>query len=74
VKFVAALFHADDPTADSLVLGALVLIVVLCLFEGWSVIVQGRDFSAFSFASAGGVILGALGTGKRVRDGAPPPA
>lgn len=67
--FLAALFHADDPSADSLVLGALVMLAALIGLAGYDVIVNGREFSAFNFGTAGGAVLTALGAGKRWRDG-----
>lgn len=68
-SFLAALFHAEDPSADSLVLGALFMLAALVALTGYDVVANGREFSAFNFGTAGGTILAALGAGKRWRDG-----
>lgn len=67
--FIASLFHATDPGADSLVLGGMVLLAALIAMSAYDVVVNARAFSAVEFGTAGAAILAGLGGGKKLRDG-----
>lgn len=66
--FFRALFHSQDASADSLIFGGLIALFVLCALQIFTVTWQGKEFGPWSFASACGTILGAIGGAKTVRD------
>lgn len=67
MTFLRSLVHSDDPAADSIVVCGLALCLGLIGFEAWDVVAKGHEFAAMSFATAGGVLLGAIGGGKALR-------
>lgn len=70
MRWLAALLSAKDSAADSIIVGGLLAMLVLCGLTVYTVIFQHVEFSGTGFAGAVAVILGAIGTGKRIRDGA----
>lgn len=45
-------------------------IVMLCAFQGYDLLWMHHDFNPATFGAGAAAILGAVGAGKRLRDGA----
>ena len=68
--FLEALIHSDDRSVDSVIVGGLLALVVLCGLAVYDAIWLGHAFAPLNFATGAGALLGAMGGAKRLRDGA----
>lgn len=70
MAFFSSLLSSDDRSADSVIVGGLIALVVLCGLSLWDVIRSSHEFSALNFGGGCAAVLGGIGGAKRLRDGA----
>ena len=67
--FFRNLIAVDDAAVDSIIVGgavALVSLIGMAIWQDWT---TPSAFNALSFGGGAAAILGAIGAGKRLRDG-----
>lgn len=72
MRFFASLVSATDGQVDSIIVGGIIALLVLCGLSTWNVVELHNAFGPLDFATGCGAILGAIGGGKRLRDGPGP--
>ncbi len=68
--FWRQLVSPDEAAVDSIIVGGCVAMASLLGFEGWQVYHDAAAFNPASFGAGTAAVLGAIGAGKRLRDGA----
>ena len=69
MSFISALIHSDDRSVDSVIIGGLLALIVLCGLSIYDVVRSGHDFGYLNFGAGCASILGGVGGAKRLRDG-----
>lgn len=67
--FLARLLASDDRSVDSVIVGGMLGMIVLCGLSTYDVVAHSAAFGPVNFGAGAGSILGAIGAGKRLRDG-----
>ena len=67
--FWKRLISPDEAAVDSIIFNGSIAMVALFIFSGYQVIQAPASFNISSFGIATAAILGAIGAGKRMRDG-----
>lgn len=69
LAWLKALFSTDDASADSIIVGGALGILMLGGYQGYDLMWLHNAFNPATFGAGAAAILGAVGAGKRLRDG-----
>jgi len=67
--FLRDLISNKEAGVDSVIVGGLLAMAVMCGLSIWDVIMAHHEFAALTFAGATTTIIGGIAGGKRWRDG-----
>jgi hypothetical protein len=67
-SFIKSLISNSDANVDSIIVGGVMAMVTLCAVQAWDVGRSHKDFNPISFGGGAAAILGAIGTGKAIRN------
>jgi hypothetical protein len=73
MAFLRDLIANKESGVDSVIVGGLVALFVMCGLSVWDVVAAHHEFAALTFAGATTTIIGGIAGGKRWRDGASEP-
>jgi hypothetical protein len=69
MAFLRDLIANKESGVDSVIVGGLVALFVMCGLSMWDVIAAHHEFASLTFAGATTTIIGGIAGGKRWRDG-----
>lgn len=67
--FFRQLISPDEAAVDSIIVGGAIALLSLIAMSCWQTYTAPGSFNALSFGGGAAAICGAIGAGKRLRDG-----